>query len=70
MSIPLWLKDGVSRLPELMGIFSKARECPWVFPRLEHIYQWHLALAGNQKALSEIETMASERSLGLADVDF
>lgn len=66
MTIPLWLKDGVNRLPELMGIFANVDECPWVFPRLQHIFQWHVALSGNQKALEEIESLAPDDSIGLA----
>lgn len=66
MSVPLWLKDGVCRLPELSRIFEQARAFPWIFPKLHQIFQWHLALAGNQQALREIATIDPDGDVGLA----
>ena len=40
---------------------------PWVFPQLYHIYQWHLAIAGNQAALKEIAAMDRTKDLALTD---
>jgi hypothetical protein len=66
MSIPLWLADGVERVSTLVALFNKAAECPWIFPRLQHIYQWHLALAGKNEELGQIEKIAPAHSLGLS----
>lgn len=66
MSIPLWLVDGVERVSELIALFNKADECPWIFPRLQHIYQWHLALAGKFEELSQIETISPDLAIGLS----
>ena len=66
MSVPLWLTEAVNRVAELTELFNKAHECPWIFPRLHHVYQWHLALPGKQAALHEIEAMAPEFAVGLA----
>jgi hypothetical protein len=66
MSLPLWLTVAVSRVPALLGLFHHAHACPWVFPRLHHVFQWHLALAGKQSALSEIEIFSPDCSVGLA----
>lgn len=65
MTIPLWLSDGEARVTELTAIFKQADECPWLFPRLQAIYQWHLALGGKTKALEEIGQFAPELALGL-----
>ena len=67
MSLPLWLMDGVSRVPELVTLFNQADTFPWVFPQLYHIFQWHLAIAGNQAALQEIAAMDRTTDLGLAN---
>ncbi len=67
MSIPLWLMDGVERVSELTALFNKAEECPWIFPRLQHIYQWHLALAGKFGALHQIEHLAPDLAVGLSE---
>jgi hypothetical protein len=67
MSIPLWLADGVERVSALTALFNKAEECPWIFPRLQHIYQWHLALAGKHEELRHIEHLAPDLAVGLAD---
>ncbi len=66
MTLPLWLIDGVSRVPELVTLFNQADTFPWVFPQLYHIFQWHLAIAGNQAALQEIAAMDRTTDLGLA----
>jgi len=66
MSIPLWLMDGVERVSELTTLFQKAEECPWIFPRLQHIYQWHLALAGKFEELGAIETLSPDLAIGLS----
>lgn len=66
MSIPLWLMDGVERVSELTALFQKAEECPWIFPRLQHIYQWHLALAGKIAELGAIETISPDLAIGLS----
>ena len=65
MSLPLWLCDGVSRVSELTTLFNGADVFPWVFPRLHHVFQWHLAIAGNHAALREIAGMDSGGDLGL-----
>jgi hypothetical protein len=66
MSMPLWLVEPVNRVPDLVKLFEKADICPWMFPRLHHVYQWHLALCGKQSALAEIETLAPAWGIGLA----
>lgn len=66
MSLPLWLADGVSRVPELMELFNRAEAFPWVFPQLYHVYQWHLAIAGKNQALREIQSLSKDYSLDLA----
>lgn len=65
MTIPLWLADGVERVSELTSLLYRAADCPWMFPRLQHIYQWHLAIAGKQAALGEIEQLAPDLAVGL-----
>jgi hypothetical protein len=67
MSIPLWLMDGVARVSSLVALFNKAAECPWIFPRLNHIYQWHLALVGKHEELRQIEQLAPEFAVGLSE---
>jgi hypothetical protein len=66
MTIPLWLSDGVERVAELTALFNQAGDCPWIFPHLQAIYQWHLALAGKTAVLGGIEQLAPELSLGLS----
>lgn len=66
MSTPLWLGAATPRTDALAALFRRARECPWVFPRLQHIYQWHLALAGRFDLLREIEQLAPELAVGLS----
>ena len=66
MSMPLWLKDGVCRLPELIALFEQAREFPWLYPQLHQIFQWHLALAEYQQALREVTVIDPEGDVGLA----
>ena len=66
MSIPLWLLDGVARVSELAALFNRAEECPWIFPRLRHIYQWHLALADKHAELRRIEELAPDLAVGLS----
>lgn len=68
MTIPLWLTDGVERASSLSSLFFRATECPWLFPRLQHIYQWHLALAGKQEALREIAQLAPELAVGPSEI--
>jgi len=65
MTIPLWLMDGVERVSELTALFQKADECPWIFPRLQQIYQWHLTLAGKFVELGQIETLSPDLAIGL-----
>lgn len=67
MTIPLWLADGVERVSELTSLFYRTADCPWMFPRLQHIYQWHLAIAGKQAALREIEQLAPDLAVGLSE---
>jgi hypothetical protein len=67
MSLPLWLMDGVERVSELTALFNKSAECPWIFPRLQHIYQWHLALAGKHEELRLIEQLAPDLAVGLSE---
>ena len=67
MSLPLWLTDAVSRVPALVELFNNAHACPWVFPRLYHVFQWHLALAGKQQSLREVEAISADCAVGLAD---
>lgn len=66
MTLPLWLVKPVNRVSTLMGLFNQAASCPWIFLRMHHVYQWHLALAGKQEALDEIETIAPDWGIGLA----
>jgi uroporphyrinogen-III synthase len=66
MSMPLWLVDPVNRVPDLVELFRKADACPWIFPRLHHVYQWHLALCGKQETLREVEAVDPEFAIGLA----
>lgn len=68
MTIPLWLADGVQRMPELIKLFRRAEECPWIFPRLQPIYQWHLALAGKLPELRRVEQLAPELSIALSEI--
>jgi hypothetical protein len=68
MTIPLWLTDGVERVSSLSSLFFRATECPWMFPRLQHIYQWHLALADKQEALREIAQLAPDLAAGLSKI--
>lgn len=65
MTVPLWLVNPVNRVNALMGLFKQAASCPWIFPRMHHVYQWHLALTGKQDALGEIEAIAPDYSVGL-----
>ena len=65
MSVPLWIVDGKSRLDELMALFEKIHVFPWIFPRLAHIFQWHLAISGKQEALREIDRIEPDLSIGL-----
>jgi hypothetical protein len=67
ITIPLWLTDGVERVSSLSSLFFRAAECPWMFPRLQHIYQWHLALAGKQEALREIAQFTPDLAAGLSE---
>jgi hypothetical protein len=53
-------------MPELVKLFNGAQSCPWIFSHLHHVFQWHLALAGKQTALREIETIDPESAGGLA----
>ena len=65
MSIPLWLANPINRVEALQKLFQMSADCPWLFPRLQHVFQWHLALVGKQKALHEIEVIAPDWSVGL-----
>lgn len=67
MSMPLWLVDGVERASELTALFNKAEDCPWIFPRLQHVYQWHLALAGKHEELHQIEQLVPDLAVGLSE---
>lgn len=67
MSLPLWLVDGVSRVPELTQLFNQAAAFPWIFPRLYHVFQWHLAIAGKRQALKEVSGMCTDNDLGLTN---
>ena len=67
MSSPLWLMTPLNRVNDLMRLFQKSSQCPWLFPRLGHVFQWHLALIGKQDALLEIGSIAPDWSVGLAD---
>ncbi len=67
MSLPLWLMDGVERVSELTALFNRAAECPWIFSRLQHIYQWHLALADKHEELRQIEQIAPDLAVGLSE---
>jgi hypothetical protein len=66
MAVPLWLQDGICRIPDLITLFGQARECAWLYPQLHQIFQWHLALAGNHQALCEIAEIDPEGQIGLA----
>jgi hypothetical protein len=66
MSVPLWLQDGICRIDQLTTLFGQARQCPWLYPQLGHVFQWHLALAGNHQALGEIAALDPEGQVGLA----
>lgn len=66
MCVPLWLADATARPDALAALFRRAAECPWIFPRLQHVYQWHLALAGQFDVLREIEQLAPELAAGLS----
>lgn len=65
MALPLWLIDGVERVSSLSALFFRATECPWMFPRLQHVFQWHLAIAGRQDVLAEIGQLVPGLCLGL-----
>ena len=67
MSVPLWLSEAINRVPALVLLFNQAHACPWIFPRLYHVFQWHLALAGKQKALRKVEAVRADCSVGLAE---
>lgn len=67
MSRPLWLNNTVSRLPELIALFTRAADCPWIFPRLHDIFQWHLALADKRAELRAVEALAPDWAVGLAN---
>ena len=66
MSIPLWLQDGICRINQLTSLFGQARQCPWLYPQMNQVFQWHLALASNQNALHEIAAIDPEGQVGLA----
>ncbi len=66
MSRPLWLNTTVSRLPELIALFTRAADCPWTFPRLHDIFQWHLALADKQDELRAVVALAPDWAGGLS----
>jgi hypothetical protein len=65
MVLPLWIRDGQPRLKELTALFSRAADYPWIFPKLYHVLQWHLALAGDKASLDEIAAICPRFSLGL-----
>ncbi len=65
MVLPLWIRDGQPRLKELTALFSRAADYPWIFPKLYHVIQWHLALAGDKASLDEIVAICPRFSLGL-----
>jgi hypothetical protein len=65
MSLPLWLADGVGRMSELTRLFDNAGALPWVFPRLRHVFQWHLATRGNRLALREVGGLSKRHALGI-----
>ena len=67
MSRPLWLNTPVSRLPELIALFTRAADCPWIFPRLHDVFQWQLALSNEIDALRAVESLAPDWAAGLAD---
>jgi hypothetical protein len=66
MSLPLWLIDGVSRVPELTHLFNNAGAFPWVFPQLHHVFQWHLAISKHHAVLAELAGIGNRDVLGLA----
>lgn len=63
MSLPLWLIDPTPRVAQLRALFLRAAECPWIFPRLHFIFQWHLACAAESTALAEIQKLAPELAI-------
>lgn len=66
MSLPLWLADGVARLSELAALFNRAEACPWIFPRLQPVFQWHLAIAGRTADLLQVERLDPGLAAGLS----
>ncbi len=68
MSRPLWLGNTISRLPELMALFTRAADFPWIFPRLHDLFQWHLALADKPAELRAVEALAPDLAVGLSSV--
>ena len=67
MSRPLWLNNTVSRLPELITLFTRAADWPWIFPRLHDIFQWHLAISNKPDELRAVEALAPDWAVGLAN---
>ena len=65
MSLPLWLEDGSDHLPKIAALLERTGEFPWVFPRLYHVFQWRLALAGHCDALRGIYERFPDDSWGL-----
>jgi hypothetical protein len=65
MSLPLWMADGVCRIGDLCSLMERAGTFPWVFPRLYHVFQWHLALAGRGAELGAIAYRHPGDSWGL-----
>ena len=66
MSRPLWLSGTVGRLPELIALFARAADFPWLAPRLYDVFQWHLAISNNIDELLAVEALAPDSALGLA----
>ena len=50
-----------------MKLFNHADTFQRVFPQLDHTFQWHLAITGNQAALKDIAAMDLTNNLGLAE---
>ena len=52
---PLWLTHREELLPDLISLFEQASDFPWIYPSLAYALQWHVFLAGNSRALEQID---------------
>jgi hypothetical protein len=54
-------------LSELIALFSRAADFPWLAPRLYDVFQWHLAISNKPDDLLAVEALAPDSAVGLAN---